>query len=516
MRHLQARITHFACLLAEDGAQQTLLGGLLGLALRSDLAHEHVTREYLCAHTDDAICVQVANQVFGDVRNLAGDFLGTKLRIACIDLVLGNVNGREQVLSYDALGNDDSVLVVVTFPRHVGNHEVLAQGQLAMVARRAVSQHVASLDAVVLAHDRAMVNAAGLVGALEFRNQVLVVFAVISQDNDGLTVNVVDYAGVLRNQDFARVNGNTVLDARADERCRGAQQRNCLALHVRAHERTVSVVVLQERNERSGHRRHLARRYVHVLNVLGRNFVRLAKRARCVLRAAQHALLRNEISVFVMRAEDAGFQIELFVCLGDGVIFFFISRQVVDLVSDLAINDATIRRLNEAIGVDASVCCQRTDEADVGTFRRLDGAHTTVMRCMNVANLEACAFAGKAARTKCGKTALVRNASSRVRLVHELRKLRRTEELLDGGHNRADVHQALRRNLIRLLHAHALTYDTLHARKADAELVLNELAYSTDATVAEMVNVVSEHALFTVVERRDVAHGLNDVFLGKR
>ena len=35
--HTQGGITHFACLLAEDGAQQALLGGQLGLALRVTL-----------------------------------------------------------------------------------------------------------------------------------------------------------------------------------------------------------------------------------------------------------------------------------------------------------------------------------------------------------------------------------------------------------------------------------------------------------------------------------------------
>ena len=41
--HLQGGIADFAGLLAEDGAQQALLGGQLGLALRGDLADQDIT-----------------------------------------------------------------------------------------------------------------------------------------------------------------------------------------------------------------------------------------------------------------------------------------------------------------------------------------------------------------------------------------------------------------------------------------------------------------------------------------
>src|SRR4029077_2352725 len=46
-RHAQARVAHLAGLLAEDGAQQLLLGRELRLALRRDLADEDVARLHL-------------------------------------------------------------------------------------------------------------------------------------------------------------------------------------------------------------------------------------------------------------------------------------------------------------------------------------------------------------------------------------------------------------------------------------------------------------------------------------
>ena len=66
------------------------------------------------------------------------------------------------------------------------------------------------------------------------------------------------------------------------------------------------------------------------------------------------------------------------------------------------------------------------------------------------------------------------------------------------------------------MHAHALAHDALHTGKTDAELVLDQLAHRADAAIAEMVDVVGVVALFTIVERNDIAHRLDDVFLRKR
>ena len=53
-RHAQRAVAHVAGLLAEDGAQQLLFRGELGLALRRDLADQHVARLHLGADADDA------------------------------------------------------------------------------------------------------------------------------------------------------------------------------------------------------------------------------------------------------------------------------------------------------------------------------------------------------------------------------------------------------------------------------------------------------------------------------
>ena len=132
------------------------------------------------------------------------------------------------------------------------------------------------------------------------------------------------------------------------------------------------------------------------------------------------------------------------------------------------------------------------DQADVRTFRRLDGAHAAVVAVVHVADLEACAVTGQAAGAQSRQTALVRQLRQRVGLIHELGQRRGAEELLDGRHHRTDVDERLRRDHFHVLRlqGHALADDALHAGKADAELVLQQLAHRTDAAVAQMVDVV--------------------------
>ena len=122
-------------------------------------------------------------------------------------------------------------------------------------------------------------------------------------------------------------------------------------------------------------------------------------------------------------------------------------------------------------------------------------------------------MAGEAAGAERGEGALVRKAGERVALVHELGELAGAEELLDGRHDRADVDERLRGDLVDVLRAHALTDDALHTAHADTELVRNELAHGADAAVAKVVDVVEALGGVTGVEGQQVAQGLDDVLL---
>ena len=68
------------------------------------------------------------------------------------------------------------------------------------------------------------------------------------------------------------VPGDARFKPGADERRLGDEQRHALALHVRTHQRTVGVVVFEERNQTRRHGNELLRRHVHVLDLVGLDF----------------------------------------------------------------------------------------------------------------------------------------------------------------------------------------------------------------------------------------------------
>ncbi len=92
-------------------------------------------------------------------------------------------------------------------------------------------------------------------------------------------------------------------------------------------------------------------------------------------------------------------------------------------------------------------------------------------------------------------------AAQRVRLVHELAQLRGAEELLQRGHDRADVDDRLRRDRVGVLGGEALAHDALHAVEADPEGLLDQLADGAQAAVAEVLVLVE------VIRDRLARHG---------
>ena len=181
--------------------------------------------------------------------------------------------------------------------------------------------------------------------------------------------------------------------------------------------------------------------------------------------------------------------------LGDDVLLLLIGGEVEDLVGDLAVDDLAVGRLDEAELVDTAEGGQRTDQADVRTFRGLDGAHAPVVAEVHVAHLEARPLTREAAGAERREPTTVGQPGQRVDLVHELAQLGGSEELLDRRDHRSDVDQGRRSDGLDVLGGHALAHDPLHAGQTDADLVLDQLADAADAAVGEVVLIVEPVAV---------------------
>src|SRR5438874_6218965 len=188
--------------------------------------------------------------------------------------------------------------------------------------------------------------------------------------------------------------------------------------------------------------------------------------------------------------------------LGDDEPLLLQRRQKLDLVSHPALLDLPVRRLDEAELVRPRVRRQRRDEADVRAFRRLDRADAAVVRRVDVADLEAGALARQTAGPERRETPLVRDLGERIGLVHELRQLRRPEELANRGHDRLRVDQVVRHGGRHfLVDRHLLLDRALHADQADPELVHEQLADRAHSPVAEVIDVVHVRRVLAQLEQ---------------
>ena len=92
MRNLHGGVAHFAGLLAEDGAEEALFRCQLGFTLRGDLTDEDIAVANVGTDADDAAFVEVSEDIFRRVRDIAGDFLWPELGVAGVDFVFLNVD----------------------------------------------------------------------------------------------------------------------------------------------------------------------------------------------------------------------------------------------------------------------------------------------------------------------------------------------------------------------------------------------------------------------------------------
>src|SRR5439155_6997312 len=328
----------------------------------------------------------------------------------------------------------------------------LHQRELTVLGGIRIREDVATLHALPDANDGTLVETGALVGANELVQAVHPRLGTVLLDDDLGGGDRTHGALGLADHDLTGVDGGAELDAGTDQRRLRLHQRHSLALHIRAHQRAVGVVVFDERDERGRHGQDLLRRDVDVVDVVD-GFV-----AVVVATVDRHPLV-----------EEAALVVDADVGLGDVGELFLIGREVCDLVGDEDLDldllhagarqlprdltvdlgaggkatdvltehapqqarvahgelpeDAPTWRLEEAVWVDAAVARERADEADVRPFRRLDRTDPAVVRIVHVADVESGALARQATWPERREAPLVGQLVQRVGLLHELRQL---------------------------------------------------------------------------------------------
>ena len=315
---LERSVLHVAGLVAEDGAEQLLLRRRIALALGGDLTDQDVARMHVGTDTDDTVRIEVFGGVLAYVRNIRSQLLDTTLGVAHLHDILVDVYRRKDILTLDTLRDHDGILEVVPLPGHERHFQVAAQGQLAVLRRVTLGQDLPLHDLVArqyggLERDggilvRTAVTRKFVGRDFRFERGQYLVFRTLVFDLYLGSVGENDLAVALGHNLDAAVGDHILLDTRADDRGFRCHQGHGLAHHVRAHQRTVGVVVLEERDEAGRNRSDLVRSHVHQVHLVRRNHGEIGSLTRLdtlglqeiALVVDRHVRLRHNLALFLL------------------------------------------------------------------------------------------------------------------------------------------------------------------------------------------------------------------------
>ena len=107
------------------------------------------------------------------------------------------MDGSINITLNQVFTKEDSILVVVTFPRHISNDNVVAQRQLAMISGRTICDRLLLEYLVTLVHDRNLVDAGTLVGAHVLLKLICINIAKLGTDLDSISRYILNHTSML-------------------------------------------------------------------------------------------------------------------------------------------------------------------------------------------------------------------------------------------------------------------------------------------------------------------------------
>ena len=166
--------------------------------------------------------------------DIAGKFFETALRLTYLERILVDVDRGEEVFADKAFVQHDSILIVVTLPRHISDLDVTTESELTGLGRVPFGEDITSLDTLTLEADRTKVNRGALVRLTELRQAVgrdrifeayeeLVIRTVVA-DLDRGSVDEDYFTSALCYDLRTRVTYQLSLDTRTDDRSLGRRR----------------------------------------------------------------------------------------------------------------------------------------------------------------------------------------------------------------------------------------------------------------------------------------------------
>ena len=320
-RCLQRSVLHITGLITKDRTKQFFFGRRIRFTFRSNLTDHDITRLDTGTDSYDTVFVQVLSCLFTDVRDIRSQFFHTTLRFTNFERIFFYVNWSQQVFTYNALVQYNSILIVISLPRHISHQQVLTQCQLTLFCRITFGQDITLFHPLALVADRTQVNRHVLVSLTELRYSIFLqsrfetykffVFRTVIQNTDSSSIHIVNHTIAFCSNLGTRVSYQLTFDTCTYDWSFTSQQRNRLAHHVRSHQCTVSIVMFQEWNQRSCNRCNLLRSNVHQVNFRWFN-----NREICILTRLHP--VKYECTIVIQRS----------ISLRNNLFFLFFSSQI--------------------------------------------------------------------------------------------------------------------------------------------------------------------------------------------
>ena len=278
---LQWRILNVTSLVTKDSTEKFLFWWRITLALRRNLTYHDITWLYTSTDTDNTIIVKILCSFFAHVRNVSSELLNATLCFTNFKWILINMNRSQNVFTNHSFGNNDSILIVITFPWHISHNKVTTQCQLTILCSVTLCEDISLLHTLPLITNRTKVYNHILVSATELRNTIffqsrlkaykLLIICTIIENTDCCSINILDNTIAFCCNHSTWIFTYLLLKTCTNDRCIIMKQRNSLTHHVTSHQSTVTIIMLQEWNQTSWYRRNLLWRNINKWNRIRSN-----------------------------------------------------------------------------------------------------------------------------------------------------------------------------------------------------------------------------------------------------
>ena len=248
------------------------------------------------------------------------------------------------------------------------------------------------LHLLALVYNGTLVYAGALVGTHKLNQFILIGGSLGGAYHNFVCGYMLYYTIIFCQNTYTRVTSCFILHTSSNNGLLGHHQRHSLTLHVRTHQSTVGIIVLQEGNHCSCNGNYHLGAYVHEVNLFTLNFQNLITTA-CIY----------------TRTNKTAFLVQRLVGLCYNVLILQVSSHINYFVGYTTSSTVylAVGCLNEAIVVNLCKGCQVRNQSDVGTFRCFNGAHPSIVAVMYVTNFKARTVTAQTTGAKSRQTTLM-------------------------------------------------------------------------------------------------------------